>query len=178
MFIISGGEAAKPTVAIKVEPVPLTSTKATAASKSSTKTSAKETSKAPAKETSKSKAASKATPPAKKKAAAKKSKQSESKNFSANLNGNVRINRKKKVVMTQQEILLDKFKGPFVRIEGDLTSPHWTRVVNSTSDPLSNSDERTMQKPDLELKVRAAGFGTHSTTLSRYKYILFVIVLS
>ena len=69
----------------------------------------------------------------KKKAPAKKSakpsqQQQEVKFCSANLNGNSRINRKKKVATTQQEILLEKYRGPFVRIDGDPNSPSWTRV--------------------------------------------------
>ena len=31
---------------------------------------------------------------------------------------------------------------------------------------LLKQDEKTMEKPDLEAKVRASGFGSHTTTLS------------
>ena len=61
--------------------------------------------------------------------------------------GNVRINKKKKVASSQQEILLEKYRGPFVRVEGDMNSPYWTHVVNSSSDPLSYEQERSMEKP-------------------------------
>lgn len=83
------------------------------------------------------------------------------------MNGNARIARKKKsAATTEQEVLLEKHRGPFVRIEGDLNSPVWSRVINSTSDPLTRSEEASAPKADLEMKIRAAGFGTHSTTLS------------
>ena len=91
----------------------------------------------------------------------------DTKNVPVNLNGNARIARKKKsAATTEQEILLEKHRGPFVRIEGDTNSPIWSRVINSTSDPLSRTEESSAPKADLEMKVRAAGFGTHSTTLS------------
>jgi hypothetical protein len=64
------------------------------------------------------KATKKKPPP--KKSGKQQSSQPDTKIFPGSLNGNARINRKKKVATTEQEILLEKYKGPFVRIEGDL----------------------------------------------------------
>ena len=118
---------------METSPSAETSQKPKAANKSASKAQPKES----ATKASTSKNMSKVTPPAKKKAPAKKGKQDTNKSFPVNQNGNVRINKKKKTATTQQEILLEKYHGPFVRVEGDPFSPRWTHVVNSTSDPLS-----------------------------------------
>jgi len=66
--------------------------------------------------------------------------------------------------LTEQEKLLQKFKGPFVRVDGTVEDPYWTNVVNNTTDSLERSDE---QHPDLDQITRVAGFGYTLTTLSK-----------
>ena len=56
--------------------------------------------------------------------------------------------------LTEQEKLLQKFKGPFVRVDGTVEDPYWTNVVNNTTDSLERSDE---QHPDLDQITRVAG---------------------
>ena len=43
---------------------------------------------------------------------------------------------KKKKNMSKVEELLDKFKGPFVHIDGSFRSPNFVSVVNSANDSL------------------------------------------
>jgi len=66
--------------------------------------------------------------------------------------------------LAEQEKLLQKFKGPFVRVDGTVEDPYWTNVVNNTTDSLERSDE---QHPDLDQITRVAGFGYTLTTLSK-----------
>ena len=65
--------------------------------------------------------------------------------------------------LTEQEKLLSKFKGPFVRVEGTVEDPLWTSVINNTTDSLERNDEQ----PDLDQVTRVAGFGYTLTTLSK-----------
>ena len=66
--------------------------------------------------------------------------------------------------MTQQERLLEKFKGPFVHIEGDIENPRWSNVINFANDSL---DPRNDSKhADLDTISRVTGFGFPLTTLS------------
>merc|ERR1711862_17001 len=66
--------------------------------------------------------------------------------------------------LTEQEKLLQKFKGPFVRVDGTVEDPYWTNVVNNTTDSLDRSEE---QDPDLDQITKVAGFGYTLTTLSK-----------
>ena len=56
--------------------------------------------------------------------------------------------------LTEQEKLLQKFKGPFVRVDGTVEDPYWTNVVNNTTDSLDRSEE---QDPDLDQITKVAG---------------------
>ena len=72
---------------------------------------------------------------------------------------------------TEQERLLDKFKGPFVRVEGNLDSPRFTNIVNSPLDPLNAQERSQRGLPDFDQRVRVTGFGPAqitSTLSSRY----------
>ena len=66
--------------------------------------------------------------------------------------------------MTHQDRLLEKFKGPFVHIEGDIENPRWSNVINFANDSL---DPRNDSKhADLDSISRVTGFGYPLTTLS------------
>merc|ERR1712018_568289 len=64
--------------------------------------------------------------------------------------------------MTQQERLLEKFKGPFVHIEGDIENTRWTNVINFANDSLDPRND----KADLDSITRVTNFGIPSTSLS------------
>jgi hypothetical protein len=70
--------------------------------------------------------------------------------------------RDKSAFQSKQEMLLDRFKGPFVRIEGDMASPRWANIVNHATDPLDKREP----EPDLDQIARVTGFGYNLTTLS------------
>ena len=44
--------------------------------------------------------------------------------------------KKKTKKLTEVEVLFEKFKGPFVHINGDFNSPREVRVINTASDTL------------------------------------------
>jgi len=73
---------------------------------------------------------------------------------------------------TEQERLLEKLKGPFVRVAGNVESPQFTNVINSPSDALTAAEASKRGAPDFEARVRVTGFGptaaTSSTLSSKY----------
>ena len=64
--------------------------------------------------------------------------------------------------MTYQERLLEKFKGPFVHIQGDIENTRWTNVINFANDSLDPRND----KADLDSITRITNFGIPSTSLS------------
>ena len=72
---------------------------------------------------------------------------------------------------TEQERLLEKHKGPFVRVDGNPDSPRFSNVVNCPSDALTPEEAAKRGAPDFDSRVRVTGFGpaaTTSTLSSRY----------
>jgi len=66
------------------------------------------------------------------------------------------------------EMLLEKFKGPFIHINGDFNSPLNVRVINSASDSLDSSNKPSKVRAicDKEQRAKVSNFG-HASTLSR-----------
>ena len=69
--------------------------------------------------------------------------------------------------LTQQERLLEKFKGPFVHVEGEIDNPRWSNIINFPNDAIDPHDKSSKnQTPDLEPISRLTGFGYTLTTLN------------
>jgi len=67
---------------------------------------------------------------------------------------------------TEVEVLLERFKGPFVHIEGSFRSPNFVNVINSSNDTLGPRTTRQRGICDQELRPKLANFG-HSSALSK-----------
>lgn len=70
---------------------------------------------------------------------------------------------------TKQEELLERFKGPFVRVAGTLDNPTFVNVVNGPMDALNAAEQkRKAASAELDIRVRAAsafgGAGNHQTS--------------
>jgi len=78
------------------------------------------------------------------------------------------INRalKKGKSYTEVEVLLERFKGPFVHIEGSFRSPNFVNVINSSNDTLGPKTTRQRGICDQELRPKLTNFG-HSSALSK-----------
>lgn len=83
---------------------------------------------------------------------AKKSTNSSGKNATENIN------------QSEQEKLLDKFKGPFARVQGELNDIRWTNIINNATDILNPHD--IPKNSELEQLSKVTGFGYNLTTLS------------
>ena len=60
--------------------------------------------------------------------------------------------------LTQQERLLEKFKGPFVHVEGEIDNPRWSNIINFPNDTIDPHDKSSKnQTPDLEPISRLTG---------------------
>ena len=75
---------------------------------------------------------------------------------------------------SEQDRLLAKFDGPFVRVQGDINKPDWSGFVNSSIDPISpvaSGKGKYGGKPginDRDHIKRAESFGPTSTLSSEY----------
>ena len=70
---------------------------------------------------------------------------------------------------SSQEKLLEKYRGPFIRVKGKLTSPHFVNVINSASDALDDKDKKKgMSDFDQRLRVISFGPSCNSTLSSKY----------
>lgn len=67
---------------------------------------------------------------------------------------------------TDVEVLLERFKGPFVHIEGSFRSPNFVNVVNSSNDTLGPKTISQRGICDQELRPKLTNFG-HSSALSK-----------
>jgi len=67
---------------------------------------------------------------------------------------------------TQVEVLLERFKGPFVHIEGSFRSPNFVNVINSSNDSLGPKTISQKGICDSELRPKLTNFG-HTSALSK-----------
>jgi len=67
---------------------------------------------------------------------------------------------------TQVEVLLERFKGPFVHIEGSFRSPNFVNVINSSNDSLGPRSISQRGICDSELRPKLTNFG-HNSALSK-----------
>jgi len=67
---------------------------------------------------------------------------------------------------TQVEVLLERFKGPFVHIEGSFRSPNFVNVINSSNDSLGPKTISQKGICDSELRPKLTNFG-HASALSK-----------
>jgi len=72
----------------------------------------------------------------------------------------------KRKKFTQVEVLLERFKGPFIHIEGSFRSPNFVNVINSSNDTLGPKTRHQRGICDQELRPKLANFG-HSSALSK-----------
>ena len=70
---------------------------------------------------------------------------------------------------TRQEKLLDKYKGPFVRVAGSLENPDFVNVINHSSDALDSQSKRK-GLADFDLRLRVTGFGPSCSSTLSSKY--------
>jgi len=80
---------------------------------------------------------------------------------------NVRKDSKVNEDFTEQESLFNKFKGPFARVQGDLSNVRWTNIINNPTDSLDPQQEKDQPKYDLEQVAKVTGFGYTLTTLNK-----------
>ena len=79
--------------------------------------------------------------PVKKKAPAKKKKSK--KDSESNKKSSKQNDKYEDKNITPQERLLEKFKGPFVHVEGEIDNPVWSNVVNFANDPIDQHESMT-----------------------------------
>lgn len=63
----------------------------------------------------------------------------------------------------EQEKLLEKYKGPFARVEGSLSEIRWTNVINNVTDRIDSKEDI---EPDFDQISKVTGFGYTLTTLN------------
>ena len=72
----------------------------------------------------------------------------------------------KKDILSAQEKLLDKYKGPFARVQGNLEDVRWSNIINNANDSLDPNQENCEKQENLDQIVKLTGFGYNLTTLS------------
>lgn len=71
---------------------------------------------------------------------------------------------------SKPETVLERLKGPYVHIEGDVRSPRTVLVVNSNADIAGTSSTNKRGICDQEHRARVANYGYSSTLSKQYDY--------
>ena len=91
-------------------------------------------------------------------------KKSNAKNGGRDAKGSSKVNNED---FTEQERLFSEFKGPFARVEGEISNVRWTNIINNTTDALDPEQERDQPEFDLDQVTKVTGFGYTLTTLNK-----------
>lgn len=91
-------------------------------------------------------------------------KKSNAKNGGRDIKGSSKVNNED---FTEQERLFSEFKGPFARVEGEISNVRWTNIINNTTDALDPQQERDQPEFDLDQVTKVTGFGYTLTTLNK-----------
>ena len=91
-------------------------------------------------------------------------KKSNAKNGGRDIKGGSKVNNED---MSEQERLFSEFKGPFARVEGEISNVRWTNIINNTTDALDPQQERDQPRFDLDQVTKVASFGYTLTTLNK-----------
>ena len=91
-------------------------------------------------------------------------KKSNAKNGGRDTKGSSKVNNED---FTEQERLFSEFKGPFARVEGEISNVRWTNIINNTTDALDPQQEIDQPEFDLDQVTKVTGFGYTLTTLNK-----------
>jgi hypothetical protein len=91
-------------------------------------------------------------------------KKSNAKNGGRDIKGSSKVNTED---FAEQERLFTEFKGPFARVEGEISNVRWTNIINNTTDALDPQQEKDQPRFDLDQVTKVTGFGYTLTTLNK-----------